>query len=927
MRGAWLLLAVLGVFTFGGESFGASMPLEKPKSATQNVSAITFTTNPALARQLAEAETHIKGKEYPQAMRLLQGILDNAGEALFPLTQRGPHGKDYTRHVSLRREAERLLGTMPPDARALYGKQMGIRATVLLDEARMRKDSKMLGEVVHRFPFTPAAGEALYQLATEALDGGDLVPAALMLKQLTERVGDKGLVVGKRTLTAKDLQNDLDKVKSRLPAPSSDWPMQGGNPSRSARASGGAPLLDARCRTSTMHDDNDEPKTKHPDTETWVAMALTAQRQQQVPVVPGFFPIGVKGKVFYREYGGIQGMYLKAGEEADETGRRISHKAGDIVWKSRLDGALTSLLEGNDYKSLLTDYQAMYRAQLSGLIIEDTSVGTVTADRGYLYLVDELALPPHPQYLRRFMYNAGTPSYPGRMRDLVRGNYLRAYSIESGKLVWQLPDSRDPGELGASHFLGAPLPVGDSLYVLYEKKRELSLLRLFPRLLVPARPEGPQGAIATQRLGSVSNAVSDDIIRRTQAVNLAYSDGIVVVPTNVGEVLGVDIVGQRLLWAFQYSETNRADNAADRIARRRLVLEGRDPRLIEPMPDLASLFRSSPPVIHQSRVVFAAPLADATHCVDLQTGALHWSVPKTMDDLYLAGVFDDKVLIVGKTACRAVSLKDGKQLWSLTTGTPAGQGAAAKNIYYLPLGQGEICAIDLAKGQIQGRVKPRKPVFLGNLIFHDGFLISQSATEIAAFPVLASMVKEIDDGLRKNPNDPYTLTLRGRRLVADGKLAEAVDDFRAALANRPSRELLLELRLLLYETLDELLTARFAVAEKKYLSLYKEACTTEDKGETFRRQTRFLFVVGQGREQQGRLLEAFRHYLDYANRAGPEQLMPAPEEPTRRINPQVWVRGRINNLLRKATAQERKELEEEIRERFKELFAPEKGKG
>ena len=120
------------------------------------------------------------------------------------------------------------------------------------------------------------------------------------------------------------------------------------------------------------------------------------------------------------------------------------------------------------------------------------------------------------------------------------------------------------------------------------------------------------------------------------------------------------------------------------------------------------------------------------------------------DDLYLAGVFNGKVLIVGKKPCRALSLANGEPLWTVETGLPSGQGIASDNIYYLPLEGGrqskepEICAIDVETGRRHGHTKSRKKVpateqgseVPGNLLFYEGDVLSQTATEVVAFPQL-----------------------------------------------------------------------------------------------------------------------------------------------------------------------------------------------
>ena len=41
-------------------------------------------------------------------------------------------------------------------------------------------------------------------------------------------------------------------------------------------------------------------------------------------------------------------------------------------------------------------------------------------------------------------------------------------------------------------------------------------------------------------------------MRRYQCINLAYADGVLVVPTNAGAVLGIDLFSHSLIWAANY---------------------------------------------------------------------------------------------------------------------------------------------------------------------------------------------------------------------------------------------------------------------------------------------------------------------------------------------------------------------------------------
>src|SRR5262249_44541727 len=156
---------------------------------------------------------------------------------------------------------------------------------------------------------------------------------------------------------------------------------------------------------------------------------------------------------------------------------------------------------------------------------------------------------------------------------------------------------------------------------------------------------------------------------------------------------------------------------------------------------------------------------------------------------YLAGVFAGKVLIVGKKSVKAYKLSSGDIAWErreLETGMPSGFGIASDNVYYLPLKESgpektpEICAIDVDKGQILAHTKARKgtdevaPTPPGNLVFYEGDVLSQSYTEVVAYPQLKVKIAQMQEALDKNSHDPVGLTELGELHLDQGKLDEAV---------------------------------------------------------------------------------------------------------------------------------------------------------
>ena len=102
---------------------------------------------------------------------------------------------------------------------------------------------------------------------------------------------------------------------------------------------------------------------------------------------------------------------------------------------------------------------------------------------------------------------------------------------------------------------------------------------------------------------------------------------------------------------------------------------------------LINEWKATPPAIIEGKVVFAAPDGNALHCLDLHRGKLLWKANRADGDLYFAGVFGGKAIIVNKDSVRGDRLADGKEAWNIAnTGVPSGQGVASEQ-HLLPAGQ------------------------------------------------------------------------------------------------------------------------------------------------------------------------------------------------------------------------------------------------
>lgn len=86
--------------------------------------------------------------------------------------------------TSVKTEAQRLLGTLPPKGRELFELQFGADARALLDSAVQDADVNQLNEVVRRYFHTTAGYEAALLLGRLHLDHGHPLAAALCLQRV-----------------------------------------------------------------------------------------------------------------------------------------------------------------------------------------------------------------------------------------------------------------------------------------------------------------------------------------------------------------------------------------------------------------------------------------------------------------------------------------------------------------------------------------------------------------------------------------------------------------------------------------------------------------------------------------------------------------------------------------------------------------------
>lgn len=963
-------------------------PTTAPTGDPTDLGGITLTPDEALQKSLqdkiqrAKDNMDPKVENWQEAVDALQNLLDRVDDVNIVI-EREVDGKTTKSLASVRTEAERLVANLPPKGMDFYKVTYGPEAD--RDFKSGSDDPVVLTKLVRRFLYTDAGAQAAERLASYHLDRGRYGQAAGYFKRLFERQGPDKLSVETLFKSAlafhhagETFKTSLDKAWEQIEGKTSeitlggkahavadlrewlgqrktiamrrergDWLMVGGGYTRADQGDGTTAFLEARWKVDLFREQT---------TKGHIDKALEYLRQVKQPELHSFSPLAVTvrredgGKVplvVFKSHWGVHAHVVRDLKVGDE-----EYKAGELYWEAPSQWSVDKMVRSAQHVSALSSWLNLYVNPPSRLrpsvLFENSVTGSLSSDNTRVYLVEDFQVPPAPTGTpyNRGMAVPGTGTYEQKLNDALYHSRLQAIDLDSGKLLWEVGakgDDKAKDPLADTYFLGPPLPLGGKLYVLGERNQELRLITLEPATgSVIGKP---------QRLADAREKILTDVNRRIHAAHMAYGEGLLVCPTNSGGILGIDLLTGSLAWAYGYREKGSFTHVTS------------DPKFGQPpagyvyLPDgrlvpaltIGSNWKLTPPIIAQGKVVFTAPDAASIHCLNLRDGSRAWRNTRQEGDLYLAGVFAGKVLIVGRSYARILSLADGTEIARLETGTPSGVGVASKDVYYLPLKMGtksrepEICLIDMANDRIKAhtrsRKKPNQPQEIpGNLLFYEGDVISQGLTELAVYPQLEVELGRIDTLLAKNLDDPEGRARRGDLRLDKGDLGGAIEDLQVALRQEEKlpKDLASKAKNKLYESMREYFQTDFDGAEK-YLKDFEAMCKVpgagiseaERKAEEKRRKGDFYCLIGKGREAQAlkstgknaqqKLIEAFDAYMRFGELGSDQELMSVVDDVGVRASPSVWSRGRIAAMVAKASKEVREPLEAKIGERWKEI--------
>lgn len=869
---------------------------------------------------LRSANTRISSGDWKGAIEILQRLLDSPENSVF----REPDGE----FISIRTEAHRLIGTAPAETLRQYRQEYGGLAKRMLDEAEELNDPQRTAAVVSRFFHTPAGYEAADKVGTMHLDRGEFVSASYWFSRLLEtdaavtstepwkakasiafkKVGQqKSKRVWGELATAENeiqpliggekrsLQDWLTSVDERTPwnvAVQEDWNIMYGSPSRNTHAVGGEPLL--------------IPRWAHGSTATNRILTqlenlvddLTSSKRA---TIPAFVPITVDGKIVYRTFKGIAVVDVSTGK---------------LLWESAEEFSPEQILTGSPVQpEVFTQNFVQVRSNysqysgggsdshpLTSLLYRNGNYGTVSSDGVRVYSVTHNALlsSNQPGY-----YYGFDPAQNDTLRRDWTSNRITAYDLKTGRVRWviggrEMNEPFDP-PLAGTFFFGAPVPADGLLYVIGEKSSEIRLIAIDPST----------GEQAWSQLIAYAEAKIDkDLGRRWWTAQPAVGNGVIVCPTTVGWLVAVDRISHEVLWANRYSKPKKERRSYNRNRGVAMTSTG----------TLNSRWSPSAPIISGNRVVYTPTEEERLFCLNLITGEPEWADSRPRGDgLYPVGIFDDTIVLVGKDAVSAVSMKNGTVAWthpyagSDELGLPSGRAIIVDENLLLPFQSGQLWMMKLDQTPEQRKITKffvnNDDLRLGNLLLYQGMLLSQTPFGITAYEQREAVEQEIARRIAADASDPWATLKRAEIEFSKREYDKTIGLVRQApLESINDAELVKKRQHLLKSCLVAVVSNELTARDAEFAELgelVKDRPATDT--DLYERLAGERFLARKKYEK------AFTHFLEMA-KAGSKSLVKAVRDDNLEIRTDIWLQRRLMHVWNLASDEMKQRFEAQIAE-------------
>ncbi len=911
--------------------------LSKPRTVV-----VLRSPNREAQQALRRGRDALKEERFNDAAGELGGILaDETREDFFFVTEASLVS------TSMRGDALRLLAELPAKGRDAYELQFGAEAKLLLDEGLQAGHLGKLEEVTRRFPYTNAGGQASLLLARHFLDinqpfaaiatlrqplasdvqreqldpeisllsaaawkaSGDTEKALQSLRELRARSPKSSFKIGGEeiALFAEDgeaeawLSNLLGSLKLANKAKMVRWTMFRGDRARNAAVHAGRPLLQAQWEVAIPNSQADRLRLD----ELRKSYALDGKA-----AIPGLHPLVFRHPSHDGTSANSREVVLA------RTPRRlvaVDFETGNRIWyypsydRSKSDNLQSSTASSQTSSS---------GGPLQQRTWADAPYGQICSDGRRVFFVDSLGVTdpstPSTRILLggRFIRDPLTPKTFNQLVALeLHREGANSWSIDGQTGLLEGLEPIVEKRLAGAFFLGCPLVDDEVLYVLAEIRGEVKLVSL----------DAKTGKLRwTQQICQVDSPFSSrSVARRTAGASPSMAEGVIVCPTSSGAVVAIDAATRGLRWGFQYMKTtSRSTPTINQLSSR--AMAGR----------LGETWADATVTLADGKVLLTPVESPQLYCLNMLDGKLAWPAIPREDMLYVACVHtvneQPAAVMVGSKSLRAFRLSDGKRAWEdvkLPEGVlPSGRGSYSGEYYLLPTTKSTLLKIDLNSGKIVAN-EPTDGV-LGNIICHQGRMISQGVSSLKSFYQLEPLEQLVPQRLAKNPNDSWALARRGELLLRDGKHNEAIKSLQAAFEHCDDEYEKHGIRSLLVHTALAALEADFASNRElvEMIEPFVEQASQDQRGH-------YLRLTAMGLQRIGQRATAFQTYLKLiALDQSPVEIANLSTGPIPMDNVEAdllvrrdrWIRSQIGELLANANPKDRQEMDAAIRKRFEE---------
>ena len=824
--------------------------------------------------------------------------------------------------VSLKGEAQRLLGTLPSTALEIYELQYGTEATQILNSAVESGDLSQLTEVTRKYFHTKAGYESAILLAYRDLDSGKPLAAALNFQRVHNTPGARksydpelSLVLAtcwlhaqlpnKASETLLELKNGLPEASFEIGGErrqiftkddnpvdwlnalagkgqvisindNIEWVLFRGSPNRNAISQGGVPLPSIRWRVPTGADRLDEGHLQS---------LIQSQQLQQQHAISSVQPLIVGNTVITRSPSRVLAIDF-------ESGKRL----WEFPWFDSEDEE--SLLETSTQNVGTADVSR--KTELQQRLMQDHAFGQVCSDGKQVFALWDLEIVKQTNS-RSFVFNPRTSNAGGPSSS----NKLVALDLETeGSLNWIVggESGEDDPDLAGVFFLGPPLPLYDDLYAIGEKNGEIRLLVL----------EAKTGKLKwQQQLAHVDNRkITLDSNRRLASASPSFADGVLVCPTSAGAIVAVDISSRTLLWGYTYVNRNLSQT-----------------RRLNGVPynngdTKKQQWIDSTITISDGNVVATPPESNNLICLDLLTGRPRWKPVARSGDLYIGCIIDNLALVIGKKRISSISLETGEGVWEeevlLEQGIVNGRGFRSKETYFVPVSNKQLLQIDVKTGETLKAIELNEP--FGNLVCFNDQVISQTPDSLSVYYQLEPLRQEVSIRLAANDEDIWALSRQSELQLQEGNYDAALTTLRKSMQIAPDD---LAIEQLLVRTMLHLLRQDYAT----YKTLLTEL---ETLPLTMQQVENLLQTKAAGQRVTGEIIAAFDTYLQLISHTRKSEDAGANVNEILKLTPQGvhvrtdrWVQGQMRALLEAGNEQQRSEIESRISQYLNEAVKQE----